>query len=84
MIKIVIVDDNEDNLYMLESLLYGEKYKVLSARNGEEALQLVQTEMPDLIISDILMPVMDGYTLCKECKKDNTLYHIPFIFYTAT
>lgn len=84
MIKIVIVDDNEDNLYMLESLLSSEKYSVLSARNGEEALQLVQTEMPDLIISDILMPVMDGYTLCRECKKDNTLCHIPFIFYTAT
>jgi PAS domain S-box-containing protein len=80
---IVIVDDRPDNRYMLESLLKGEEYKISAAENGAEALKLARNSPPDLIISDILMPVMDGFTLCKEWRNDETLKNIPFIFYTA-
>lgn len=82
--KILIVDDKPDNLYMLESLLKGSGFHTQTARNGAEALGLARMEKPGLIITDILMPVMDGYTLCRELKKDEKLNDIPIIFYTAT
>jgi PAS domain S-box-containing protein len=82
--NILIVDDKAENLYLLKSLLESGDYKTLSAKNGAEAIGIMKLEIPDLIISDILMPVMDGFTLCRECKKDTKLRNIPFIFYTAT
>ena len=82
--KILIVDDKEENLYLLETLFKGKGYEVVTAKDGVEALQKLREETLDMIISDILMPKMDGYQLCKECKKDDNLKKIPFIFYTAT
>jgi PAS domain S-box-containing protein len=82
--KILIVDDLKENLYLLEVLLKGNGYKVIPAKNGVEALSKLRKESIDIIISDILMPQMDGFQLCRECKKDESLKKIPFIFYTAT
>lgn len=84
MIQILIVDDKAENLYLLQSMLDSNGYKTISAKNGAEALGLMRNNIPDLIIADILMPVMDGFTLCRECKKDEKLKNIPFFFYTAT
>jgi PAS domain S-box-containing protein len=84
MIKILIVDDKTENIYLLQSMLDTNGFKTISAKNGAEALGLLRTILPDLIITDILMPVMDGFTLCRECKKDEILKNIPFFFYTAT
>ena len=82
--KILIVDDMEDGLYMLETILKGNGYEVLTALNGLEALSKLKKESVDIIISDIMMPRMDGFQFCRECKKDDDLKKIPFIFYTAT
>ncbi len=82
--KILSVDDKSENLYMLEALLRGHGHDVDSASNGQIALQLAERGVYDLIVSDILMPRMDGFQLCRELKKDDRLRHIPFIFYTAT
>jgi len=82
--KALIVDDIKENLYLLESLLKAYGFNTVAANNGAEALGLALKNPPDIIISDILMPVMDGYTLCHEWKKEDTLKNIPFVFYTAT
>ncbi len=82
--KVLIVDDNAQNLYILQTLLTGHGMDVISAVNGQEALDAAKVSPPDLIVSDILMPVMDGYTLIKTWKEDEALRSIPFIFYTAT
>lgn len=82
--RILIVDDIPDNLYFLEVLLKGNGYEVEAALNGAEALTLARKNPPDMVVSDILMPVMDGYALCREWQGDDLLKAIPFIFYTAT
>ncbi|OPY37079.1 MAG: response regulator PleD [Methanoregula sp. PtaU1.Bin051] len=84
MTRILIADDNAQNLYLLESILKGYGYKAVSARNGAEALEAALKQPPDLIITDILMPVMDGFELCRRWKADDRLKEIPFVFYTAT
>lgn len=82
--KVLLVDDKVENLYLLETLLAGNGFSVDQAQNGEEALRLARKTHPDLIISDILMPVMDGFTLCHEIKGDNQLKDTAFVFYTAS
>ena len=82
--RILVVDDDQNGLLMLEAMLKGFGYEVVTAENGETALELARVTPPELIISDILMPVMDGYELCREWKRDSKLENIPFIFYTAT
>ncbi len=82
--KILSVDDKAENLYMLEALLRGHGHEVDSASNGLDALRLAERGVYDIIVSDILMPRMDGFQLCRELKKDERLCRIPIVFYTAT
>lgn len=84
MTHILIVDDQEENIYYLKKLLEGHGYRVTSARHGAEALVYARKSPPDLVISDLLMPVMDGYTMLRHWKSDDKLKGIPFIVYTAT
>jgi signal transduction histidine kinase len=82
--KVLVVDDMTENLYLLDSIFQTRGYDVTVASNGKEALESARESIPDLIVSDVLMPVMDGFALCNICKNDDQLKHIPFVFYTAT
>lgn len=81
---ILLVDDNPSNLVLLRLLLEREHHVIACAADGQEALALARETRPDLVISDILMPVMDGFALCQAWMKDASLRAIPFIFYSAT
>ena len=82
--RILIVDDNGDNICLLKDLLTGQGHEVVVAFNGAEALEQAAQKPPDLVIADILMPVMDGFTLCRLWKADGRFRAIPLVFYTAT
>jgi len=84
MATILNVDDSPQNRYMLEVLFQTNGHQVVSAVNGVDALEKAGQNLPDLIISDILMPEMDGFTLCRKWMQDDRLRDIPFVFYTAT
>lgn len=79
---LLIVDDNKDILDFLADDL-GEKYEVLAASSGPEALTLLKNNCVQLIISDIMMPGMDGFTLCRTIKNDFEHSHLPIILLTA-
>lgn len=82
--KILYAEDDESARYLLEILLRSDGHDVVTVSNGEAALQTLHNQDFDLIISDILMPKMDGFMLCHLVKSDPTLSRIPFILYSAT
>ena len=82
--KILIAEDNEENRNLLAKQLRAYGHEVTAVANGAEALEQALAQPPDIIVSDILMPRMDGYQLCHEWKQNDRLRVIPFIFYTAT
>jgi len=79
---ILLVDDNEEILEFLEHELV-ERYAVIKALNGQEALQVLKEDTVQLIICDVMMPVMDGFELCKILKSQFEYSHIPVILLTA-
>jgi signal transduction histidine kinase/AraC-like DNA-binding protein/AmiR/NasT family two-component response regulator len=79
---ILVIDDNKDIRTYLNSLL-SDNYEIIEAENGEVGLKLALSKIPDLIISDIMMPVMDGIELCSKLKKELSTSHIPIILLTA-
>lgn len=79
---ILLVDDNEEILDFLERIL-NTKYAILKAEDGSAALKVLQTEAVQLVISDVMMPIMDGFQLCKIIKSNVEYSHIPVILLTA-
>ena len=82
--KILIVDDEPDILKVVTFRVKKLEYEVVTATNGQEALDLIQKEEPDLILLDIELPVMNGYEVCQRVKTNEKLKHIPIIFLTAS
>ena len=82
--KVMVVDDIENNRKLLRIMLQEEGYETMEAADGAEALALMEREMPDAIVSDILMPNMDGYRFCRAVRQDARFRRLPFIFYTST
>lgn len=82
--QFLIVDDHEENNYLLKSLLESQNHSVYVAENGKQALDILAEHEIEFIISDILMPIMDGFSLCREVRDNPNYKHIPFVTYTAT
>lgn len=81
-VKLLVVEDNRDfRDFMVQALQ--SQYKVFSAPDGETALSTARVAVPDIIVSDVMMPRMDGYQLCKAVKEDIRLSHIPIVLLTA-
>lgn len=83
-VRILVVDDHAQNRYFLERLFAANGHECVSASNGQVALEALRAGKFDAIVSDVLMPEMDGFQLCRETRKDLALRATPFIFYTAT
>jgi putative two-component system response regulator len=81
--KILIVDDEEPNLKILINWLVSQRYDIAVAVNGKEAVEKSKTYFPDLIILDIMMPIMDGYEACRLIKGDSATANIPIIMVTG-
>jgi len=82
--RVIVVDDLKENIYLLQKLLEGHNYTVETASNGIEALEIARKKPPDIIITDTLMPKMDGFQLCRELKRDEGLKDVPVLFYSST
>lgn len=83
MSRVLIIDDRAVDREFLRSVLEGVGHDVVEAEDGEEGLALARQVNPALILSDILLPGRDGFSLCRELQKDAALRHVPFVFVTA-
>lgn len=81
--KILIVDDEPFNVDYLEQELEDLNYQTITAINGQEALEKITNELPDLVLLDIMMPIMDGFTVLQKAKADAAIRDIPIIVISA-
>jgi signal transduction histidine kinase len=82
-LKELVVDDTKNSRMLLSKILAANSYEPIEASNGIDALKKIEESKPDIIISDIMMPEMDGFQLCRELKKNEKLKNIPLVFYTS-
>lgn len=81
--KVLIVDDEPSILMSLEFLMHKEGYEVFVARDGSEALDIINRETPDIVILDVMMPNVDGYEVCQLVKSNASTKHIHVVFLSA-
>ena len=81
--KILIVEDNQENIDLLYYFLSPQGYELASVMDGQEAIKAVESEKPDLILLDIMLPKLDGFAVCERLKKNNDTKSIPIIMLTA-
>jgi two-component system alkaline phosphatase synthesis response regulator PhoP len=81
--NIVVVEDEEDILELVQYNLLKEGYNTNGVASGEEALTLIRSSLPDLVVLDLMLPGVDGLEVCRELKKDNKTQHIPVVMLTA-
>jgi len=81
--KIMVVEDNLDEAKLIKMVLEGEGYEAVCAFNGKDALEKVQSDRPDLIVLDVMMPEMDGFAFCSELRSSPENEHLPVVLLTA-
>lgn len=81
--KLLLVDDDPNLILLVKDFLEFKGYQVVTAENGREALEMVDRELPDVIICDVMMPEMDGYTFVRHIRENSRTQHIDFVFLSA-
>jgi two-component system, cell cycle response regulator DivK len=81
--SILVIEDNEKNMYLATFILEKSGYKVFQARDGQAGIALARQIIPDLILLDIQLPVMDGYAVARELTKNGELDHVPIVAVTS-
>ena len=81
--RILVVEDNRDNMMLITDLLQTLEYVVIQAGDGQSGVTLAEAELPDLILMDLSLPVMDGWAATRQIKANPALQHIPIIALTA-
>jgi DNA-binding response OmpR family regulator len=81
--KILMIDDEQDYADMVQMRLEANHYEVVTANNGADGLQAAQTQHPDLILLDVMMPGMDGFEVLRKLRRSETTKHIPVVMLTA-
>jgi two-component system response regulator len=81
--RILVVEDNPDNMILICDILVSLNYTVMQAVDGEQGVHMALTELPDLILMDLSLPRLDGWTATQQLKADPTVKHIPIIALTA-
>lgn len=81
--RILVVDDSATEIFHLSEILIGEGYHVVTAANGQEAIDKAKRDLPDLILMDVVMPGMNGYQATRELRRDEATRHIPVILCTT-
>jgi two-component system alkaline phosphatase synthesis response regulator PhoP len=82
-VKILVVDDEPDTIHLATRLLEMDGYQVIVAIDGEDALQKIYSEKPDIVLLDLMIPKKDGYTVCREIKSDSKMSDIIVIMFTV-
>ncbi|PJF28907.1 MAG: two-component system response regulator [Phototrophicales bacterium] len=83
MVRVLVVEDNRDNMMLIQDLLMVLRYEVITALNGIEGVEKATSELPDLILMDLSLPEMDGWTATKTIKANPITAHIPILALTA-
>jgi twitching motility two-component system response regulator PilH len=81
--KVMVVDDSPTMRQLIADTLNGKGYHIITAGDGEEALQKASTELPDLVVLDVVMPGKNGFQVCRQLKTDTTTKHIKVILLTS-
>ncbi|MGB9521949.1 MAG: response regulator transcription factor, partial [Anaerolineales bacterium] len=81
--NVLVIEDDDIVARTVERSLRGEEFKVTTVNSGVEGLKIARKLMPDIVILDVVMPGMDGYTVCREMRADPTLSEVPILFLTA-
>jgi two-component system, cell cycle response regulator DivK len=81
--RVLVVEDNEDNMTLIVDVLQSLDYEVLQAKDGEQGVTMATNMIPDVILMDLSLPRMDGWTATKTIKQNQDLHHIPIIALTA-
>lgn len=81
--RVLVIEDNEQNLYLVRFLLEKHRFSVIEARDGKTGIELASSLQPDMILLDIQLPVLDGYAVAAEIRKDAALSETPIIAVTS-
>jgi DNA-binding response OmpR family regulator len=81
--KVLIVDDSKESVELLQYFLKPAGFQILKAGDGPSALDVVEKEIPDIILLDIMLPKLNGYEVCEKLKKNQNTFHIPIIMITV-